>query len=62
MEQWLVRSTSDLLIVGSNPSLTIFFLFFSQKETRSECTARVKLELTAFSGKLRCYFNIKVQN
>ena len=37
MEQWLARSTSDLLIVGSNPSQAMFFLFFSpQDETKSE--------------------------
>ena len=27
-DQWLARSTSDLLIVGLNPGLAIFFLFF----------------------------------
>ena len=32
-DQWSngSRSTSDLLIVGSNPGLTIFFLFFPPK-------------------------------
>ena len=53
--QW----TPDLLIVGSNSGLAIFFLFFPPKMRKkwvlaypnfSECTARVKLELTDFSS------------
>ena len=45
--------------MGSNPGLAIFFLFFSPKWDKKwvlawlsfgECTARVKLELTDFSG------------
>ena len=38
-DQWRLLhawSTSDLLVVGSNPGITIFFLFFSQNETKSE--------------------------
>ena len=54
---YVVRSTSDLLIVDSNPGLAKFFPFFHQNETKGEswpvpifgeCTARVKLELTDF--------------
>ena len=52
---WLAQSTSDLLIVGSNLGLAIFFLFFSDKKwvlawlSFGECTDRVKLELSNFS-------------
>ena len=55
---YLAWPTSDLLIVGSNHGLAIFFLFFSPIWDKKwvlawssfgECTAREKLDLTDFN-------------
>ena len=44
-----VLGLADLLIMGSNPGLAIFFLLWVLAcPNFGECTARVKLELTDF--------------
>ena len=53
MDKWLAQSTSDLLIMGSNPDLAIFFLFIFPKLRQKVSLGLsefwwVKLELTDF--------------